>query len=194
MELSQLGALALFAFATTFSPGPNNIMLMTSGANVGFVRTIPHMLGVVLGFAFMVLLVGVGLTSVFHTYPVIHQVLKVLSLIYLLYLAYKIAMSKPDNSQADYRPLSFLGAVCFQWVNPKGWAMALTAVSVYNYSASLIGLIIIAGVFCLVNLPNVGFWTVAGKKLQFWLNSPKRVRHFNWLMAGLLVASTLPMM
>ncbi|CAH0536136.1 LysE family translocator [Vibrio marisflavi] len=194
MDLGQLGAIALFAFVTTFSPGPNNIMLMTSGANVGFVRTIPHMLGVVFGFAFMVILVGMGLTTVFHTYPVIHQVLKVVSLAYLFYLAYKIATSKPSQNKCDYKPLSFLGAASFQWVNPKGWAMALTAVSVYNYSASIFGLVIIACVFCVVNLPNVGFWTVAGKNLQRWLNSPTKVRNFNWVMAGLLVASTLPMM
>lgn len=114
MEYHQLGALALFAFVSTFTPGPNNIMLMTSGANVGFKRTIPHMLGITFGFGAMLILVGIGLMGLFHAYPLTHSILKVLSLSYLLYLTYKIATSDKTEAKHDFRPMSFLGAVAFQ--------------------------------------------------------------------------------
>ncbi len=147
MDYSQWGPLVAFAFVSTFTPGPNNIMLMTSGANVGFWRTIPHMLGVTFGFSVMVLLVGVGLTGLFQAYPVLQQILHVACLVYLVYLAIKIARSTPANKNHQYKPMSFLSAAMFQWVNPKGWSMALTAVSVYNQSASWAQLLLIALVF-----------------------------------------------
>lgn len=193
MEYHQLGALALFAFVSTFTPGPNNIMLMTSGANVGFKRTIPHMLGITLGFGAMLILVGVGLMSLFHAYPMTHDILKGLSLAYLLYLTYKIATSSKTEVKDDYRPMSFLGAVAFQWVNPKGWSMALTAITVYSSGGSWLELAFIAGIFCLANLPSVTFWTAAGIQLQRWLTTPKRVKGFNYGMAVLLLLSTIPM-
>ncbi|NOH97186.1 LysE family translocator [Vibrio sp. 99-70-13A1] len=194
MPLEQLSALALFAFVSTFTPGPNNIMLMTSGANVGFARTIPHMLGIALGFAVMLLLVGFGLMGIFNAYPVTHQVLKYLSLAYLVYLAIKIATSGKTKNSDTFKPMTFLGAASFQWVNPKGWSMALTAVSVYSSGSSWWELAIIAGIFTLANLPSVTFWTAAGKQLQHWLTTPIRIKSFNYGMAGLLLASTIPML
>lgn len=119
MELSQLSALALFAFVSTFTPGPNNIMLMTSGANVGFVRTIPHMLGITLGFAVMVMLIGVGLMGLFHSYPLSHQILKYLSLSYLVYLATKIAFSGKASERKDFKPMSFFASGKFSVGEPK---------------------------------------------------------------------------
>ncbi|MEZ9230500.1 LysE family translocator [Vibrio amylolyticus] len=193
MELEQLGALLLFAFVSTFTPGPNNIMLMTSGANVGFARTIPHMLGVSLGFAFMVILVGVGLMGIFNTYPISHQILKYVSLAYLIYLAAKIAMSGKAKEVDDFKPLSFIGAASFQWVNPKGWSMALSAVTLFSSGGAWIELCIIALAFTLANIPSVSFWTYAGQKLQHWLTTPFRIRGFNVSMAVLLIASTVPM-
>ncbi|EJG2026206.1 LysE family translocator, partial [Vibrio parahaemolyticus] len=173
MEYHQLGALALFAFVSTFTPGPNNIMLMTSGANVGFKRTIPHMLGITFGFGAMLILVGIGLMSLFHAYPLTHSILKVLSLSYLLYLTYKIATSDKTEAKHDFRPMSFLGAVAFQWVNPKGWSMALTAITVYTSGGSWLELTFIASIFCLANLPSVTFWTAAGMQLQRWLTTSR---------------------
>ncbi|WP_440887398.1 LysE family translocator [Vibrio sp. WZ-1] len=193
MEYHQLGALALFAFVSTFTPGPNNIMLMTSGANVGFKRTIPHMLGITLGFAAMLILVGIGLMGLFHAYPITHRVLKILSLTYLLYLTYKIATSSKTEVKDNYQPMSFLGAVAFQWVNPKGWSMALTAITVYSSGGSWLELAFIAGIFCLANLPSVTFWTAAGMQLQRWLTTSKRIKSFNYSMAALLLLSTIPM-
>ncbi|MCA3976858.1 LysE family translocator [Vibrio vulnificus] len=194
MELSQLSALALFAFVSTFTPGPNNIMLMTSGANVGFARTIPHMLGITLGFAVMVMLIGVGLMGLFHSYPLSHQILKYLSLSYLVYLAAKIALSGKASERKDFKPMSFLQAASFQWVNPKGWTMALTAVSVYSTGSQWWELVLIAGVFILANLPSVSFWTAAGTQLQRWLTTQTRVKSFNISMALLLLLSTVPML
>lgn len=193
MEYHQLGALALFAFVSTFTPGPNNIMLMTSGANVGFKRTIPHMLGITFGFGAMLILVGIGLMGLFHAYPVTHTILKALSLSYLLYLTYKIATSGKAETKNDFKPMSFIAAAAFQWVNPKGWSMALTAVTVYSSGAAWLELTFIAGIFCLANLPSVTFWTAAGIQLQRWLTTSKRVKGFNYGMAALLLLSTIPM-
>ncbi|WP_019275789.1 LysE family translocator [Vibrio coralliilyticus] len=194
MELEQLGALVLFAFVSTFTPGPNNIMLMTSGANVGYRRTLPHMSGVAFGFAFMVMLVGIGLTGIFEAYPVTHQILKYVSLTYLGYLAIKIALSGKAKDVEDFKPMTFLGAASFQWVNPKGWSMALSSVTLYSNGGGWFELLIIACTFLLVNFPSGSFWIIAGRELQRWLTSNIRVRSFNVLMAALLVCSTLPML
>jgi threonine/homoserine/homoserine lactone efflux protein len=132
MSPEILSALLLFAFATSVTPGPNNLMLMASGANYGFRRTVPHMLGISLGHLFMVVVLGLGLAQVFTTWPVAHAMLKVLSVAYMLYLAWRIATAAPPGeARATGRPFTFLEAAAFQWVNPKAWAMALTAISVY---------------------------------------------------------------
>jgi threonine/homoserine/homoserine lactone efflux protein len=183
----------LFAFVSTFTPGPNNIMLMTSGANVGYIRTLPHMCGIAFGFAFMVLLVGLGLSSIFDAYPMSHTVLKYISLIYLGYLALKIALSGRAAEVQNFKPMSFLGAASFQWVNPKGWSMALSSVTLYSNGGSWFELLIISSTFLIVNFPSGTFWILAGRELQRWLTSTIRVRSFNVVMATLLVASTLPM-
>ncbi|WP_394201449.1 LysE family translocator [Shewanella waksmanii] len=193
MELQTLIALLTFAFASTVSPGPNNIMLMTSGANVGFIRTIPHMLGITLGFSFMVILVGVGLMQVFAKWPLLQQILQVLCIAYLVYLALKIALSKPSRHSCAYRPMSFLAAANFQWINPKAWSMALTAVSVYNINGTWQGVLVVSLCFALVNIPSVSIWAYAGQKLQRWLSCDRRLRGFNLVMAALLLLSLLMM-
>jgi len=194
MEYQQLIALMTFALVSTVSPGPNNIMLMTSGANVGFMRTIPHMLGIIVGFSVMVILVGFGLMGLFTNYPAVQQGLRIVSIFYLLYLAIKIATSKSMSSEAaDYRPMSFLSAASFQWVNPKAWTMVLTAISVYAASTQLQDILLVSLVFALITVPSVGLWTAAGKKLQTSLQAPHRIKVFNYCMAALLIGSILPM-
>ncbi|MDX1301852.1 LysE family translocator [Photobacterium sp.] len=194
MDYQQIFALITFAFVSTVSPGPNNIMLMASGANVGFMRTIPHMSGIVLGFSLMMILVGVGLMEIFTVYPVAQQILQIICVAYLLYLAWKIALSQPaDNNGSDYKPMGFLAAVYFQWINPKAWSMALTAISVYNTSASVYGILLISLVFAVINIPSVSIWTIAGKQLQAFLNNQLKMKCFNYGMAGLLLVSTLLM-
>ncbi|MDW6094402.1 LysE family translocator [Vibrio rhizosphaerae] len=193
MLFEQLPALVLFAFTATFTPGPNNMMLMTSGANVGFVRTLPHMLGVTLGFGAMLFLVGIGASSVFHAFPTLQPMLKWLCLSYLVYLAIKIATSQSKIATGDYQPMTFYAAALFQWVNPKGWSMALTAVSLYNPSASVQGLLWTAVIFIIINIPSGTTWIFAGKQISTLLRKPAHLLWFNYTMAFLLVASTLPM-
>ncbi|MEO1328175.1 MAG: LysE family translocator [Pseudomonadota bacterium] len=188
-------ALVGFAFATSITPGPNNLMLMASGANFGFRRTIPHMLGVSLGFAALAFLVGVGLAQVFERYPAVHLILKTVSVAFLLYLAWRIANAAPfGGREAAGRPMSFLEAAAFQWVNPKAWAMALTAVTVYAPGRSIEAVALVALVFSSVNLPSIASWALAGGQLRRILTSPARLRVFNWIMAALLVATLYPVL
>ncbi|MEQ9694464.1 LysE family translocator [Shimia sp. SDUM112013] len=195
MTYEILTALVAFAFVSSITPGPNNLMLMASGANFGFRRTIPHMLGIGIGFTVMVLLVGVGLMGLFEIVPYAHLTLKVVSVTYLLWLAWKIAhASAPKGGDSAATPLTFLQAALFQWVNPKAWTMALTAISLYAPERSLFAVALVAGVFGLVNLPSVSVWTVLGQQMRRILNSARRLVVFNWTMAGLLVASLYPVL
>ena len=137
-----------------------------------------------------------GLLQVFDAFPVTYLVLKVVSVIYLLYLAWKIGTAAPQNSDADVdgNPFTFQQAALFQWVNPKAWTMALTAVSVYSPSQSTVAMAFVAGVFGAVNLPCIGLWTTLGKQLQVLLTSRARLRAFNITMALLLVTSLYPVL
>ena len=196
MTYELLTGLALFALVSSLTPGPNNLMLMASGANFGFRRTIPHMLGVSLGFTLMVLLVGLGLAQLFQLYPASYTVLKIVSVFYLLFLAWKIATAgKPDeNIGISGRPFTFIQAALFQWVNPKAWTMALTALSVYSPSQNINSVALVAVVFGAINLPCVSCWTLLGQQIQGLLSSPKRLAAFNVSMALLLVLSLYPVL
>ena len=195
MTLELLTALAAFAFVSSITPGPNNLMLMASGANFGFRRTIPHMLGVGLGFVFMVLLVGTGLVQIFDAYPVSHTILKTASVLYLLYLAWKIASAAPlADGAGNGVPLTFLQAAAFQWVNPKAWTMALTAVTVYTPDTTFWAIVVVGVVFGAINLPAVSSWTVLGQQMARVLTNRRRLTIFNWTMAALLVASLYPVL
>ena len=193
MEL--LAALALFCVVTLFTPGPNNLMLMTSGLNFGFRRGVPHMLGVALGFTLMVLIVGLGLGVIFERWPLIYAVLKYAGAAYLLYLAWQIAVSLPPvpGSESAGRPIGFLQAAAFQWVNPKAWVMAVGAVSTYAAVAAFpVNVIIIAALYCGLGLASSGAWLGFGAALQPILTNRRAVRTFNIVMALLLVASLYP--
>ncbi|WP_377193054.1 LysE family translocator [Ruegeria meonggei] len=195
MTYDILLALITFAFVSSITPGPNNLMLMASGANFGFRRTVPHMLGIGLGFTFMVLLVGTGLVKVFEAYPVSYLGLKIASVVYLLYLAWKIAHAAPAKEEAATgTPMTFLQAAAFQWVNPKAWAMALTATTAYTPDHTLTAIMIVALIFGAVNLPSVSVWTILGQQMARILTNPRRLFFFNWTMAALLVASLYPVL
>ena len=195
MILHILPALALFAFVSSITPGPNNLMLMASGANYGFRRTVPHMLGISLGFLVLMLAAGTGLARVFSAFPLSLVMLKVASVAYLLYLAWKIANAGPVAARrGDARPLTFLQAAAFQWVNPKAWAMALTAITVHVADGGTLVLLAAATVFAAINLPSVTLWTVLGQQMARLLTNPARLRAFNWTMAALLVASLYPLL
>lgn len=195
MTFEALTALTVFAFVSSSTPGPNNLMLMASGANFGYRRTIPHMLGISIGFMVMLFAVGAGLVQLFDQFPVIYTVLKIVSILYMLWLAWKIAHAAPVTKSAGTgTPMTFLAAAAFQWVNPKAWAMALTAITVYMGNVSMVWLATGALIFAVVNLPSVSMWTIAGQQLQRFLTNPRRLRAYNWTMAALLVASLYPML
>lgn len=186
-------ALLGFAFVTSVTPGPNNMMLLASGVNFGFRRTVPHMLGISAGHSLMVFLVGLGIAGLFRAFPLSVTMLKVVSVGYMLWLAWKIAhAAAPGEGKEAAQPMTFLQAAAFQWVNPKAWAMALTAVSAYVAVPSVAAYAAVAGVFALVNLPSITLWVVAGQVVRGWLTGPGRLRAFNWTMAVLLVLSLWP--
>jgi len=188
-------ALAAFALVSSITPGPNNLMLMASGANFGFRRTVPHMLGIGIGFGVMIVLVGLGLVRIFDAFPVTHLILTVVGVAYLLWLAWKIAhAAAPDAARAGARPFTFTQAALFQWVNPKAWQMALTAITLYAPDRSASAILWVALVFALINLPSVSTWTVMGQQMRRVLSSPARLRAFNLSMAALLVASLVPVL
>ena len=197
MTYEVLIALIGFAFASSITPGPNNLMLMASGANYGLRRTVPHMLGISLGHAFMVAMVGIVLLQVFDTYPVLNIALKVLSAAYMLWLAWKIANAVPaEAKEVTGKPFTFLQAAAFQWVNPKAWFMAITAISAYapQDQGVLIGSLIVALIFAAVNFPSVTVWAWMGVQVRRWLGTARRLRVFNVSMAVLLVVSLYPML
>lgn len=172
-------------------------MLMASGANYGLRRTIPHMLGISLGHAFMVTMVGVILLQVFVTYPVLNTVLKIVSVVYMLWLAWKIANAVPPEAKAvTGTPFTFLQAAAFQWVNPKAWFMAITAITNYapKENGVLVGALTVAAIFAATNLPSVSVWAWMGVQLRHFLDTPRRLRVFNITMATLLVASLYPVL
>ena len=193
MSAELVFALIAFAFVMSITPGPNNLMLMASGANFGFRLTIPHMLGISIGHSFMVVLLGVGLVGLFEAFPASYTVLKVVSVLYLLWLAWKIATAAPPEGEVGKgRPLTFLQAAAFQWVNPKAWAMAIGAIAAYAPSQDLGAVVLVALVFSLTNLPSIAVWAGLGTALSGILTNAARLRTFNFVMAALLIASLWP--
>jgi len=194
--------LALFGFAaiTLVTPGPNNMMLLASGANFGYRPTIPHLFGISIGFGLMVVLVGMGLMTLFELYPPLQNVLKVISVAFLVWLAWKIAHSAapggtgPDGAGTDgpARPIGFFQAAAFQWVNPKAWTMALTAIAAYAPERSLAAVALIATTFLVLNFFSGSFWMLLGRETRRLLSNPRRLTIFNWTMAGLLLATLIP--
>ncbi|KPB20476.1 Lysine exporter protein LYSE/YGGA [Pseudomonas syringae pv. syringae] len=172
------------------------MMLLASGVNFGFSRTLPHMLGISVGFFVLVLAVGFGLGSVFKAWPVLYTILRYVGAAYLLYLAWKIATSGPasDSLDSEGKPLSFMSAALFQWVNPKAWIMAIGAISTYTpMQGYFYNVVVISAVFALINLPSVGVWAGFGSLLRNVLRDPLGLRIFNGVMAALLVASLYPL-
>lgn len=194
MTVTLLLGLIGFAVVSSITPGPNNLMLMASGANFGLRRTLPHMFGISLGHMFMVFLVGIGLGQLLTLYPALGLAMLILSTAYLLYLAWKIANAAPPKArEATGKPFTFLQAAAFQWVNPKAWYMALYAVA--NYApegAGWRGALLVASVFAMTNLPSITVWATLGTQVRRLLGRPGLLRAFNWGMAGLLILTLIP--
>ena len=196
-NLELVAAMAMFAFVTSVTPGPNNMMLLASGVNFGVKRTLPHWLGVSLGHLLMLLLVGAGLESLLKAYPFVYQVMKVIGFAYLVYLAWGVARSgAPErNGEEATQPISFLGAAAFQWVNPKAWIMAIGYFSNYMPTdASLTFVVLTCFMFSAINFPSVGLWVWLGAKLEHYLQHSSVRRVFNWTMALLLIVSMIPVL
>jgi threonine/homoserine/homoserine lactone efflux protein len=195
-DMHIIVALTGFCLISSITPGPNNLMLLASGVRFGFVRTLPHMLGVTGGFTVMVLLVGIGMTGLFETMPALHQALRAISIVYLLYLTWKIATAPcrlDGGPTGASKPMNFMQAALFQWVNPKAWTMAITAVTVYVPSHEpWLALLVTAAIFGVVNLPCVGLWAALGSRLRFVLSNPLRFRVFNLTAAATLVGTLYP--
>lgn len=190
-------ALALFALVASITPGPSNFMLLTSGANFGFRRTLPQVFGITVGFSALLLGVGLGLGALLTAYPPLYLALKVAGSLYLLYLAWRIAMSRALSAEARAvaRPMTFLESAIFQWINPKGWVVAMTVMAIYvDQARPFLSVAHVILIFAIVNLPSVSTWAGFGVVLRQWLADPKRLKWFNIAMGVLLVATLWPML
>ena len=195
--MSQPLLIAFVVFATVMfvTPGPNNVMLLSSGLTYGFRRTLPHVAGITIGFAFMIGTVGLGLGTIFITYPVLQTILKYAGAAYLIYLAAAIAMSGPLTPGQDNRrgPMTFWGAAMFQWINVKGWVMVIGTITAYAGIAGFPWNIVIQVMLSLLlGAVSCSAWALFGSALRPILTSPTAVRAFNIVMALLLLASLYP--
>lgn len=189
--LSLLG----FSFVSSITPGPNNVMLLASGLNFGFPRSVPHMFGIAFGFVILLLVIGLGLGGLFVAFPALHRALAVLGAAYLVYLAWKVATGgEIAVGETRARPMTAYEAALFQWVNPKAWVMAITGMAFYVDPAHPIASVIgVAVAFGIVNLPCISVWAGLGASLRTFLADPRRRRIFNVAMGLLLLASVVPM-
>ena len=194
MTDQYFASLTLFAFASSITPGPNNLMLMASGVNFGLRRTLPHMLGIGAGFAVLLLVVGTSLVGVFDKNATVRFAFQIACAAYMLWLAYQIATTGPmDGHVNNRRPITFLQAAAFQWVNPKAWAMAVTATSLYADENSVPSVLFVTLIFVMINVPTVASWAYLGEYMARHLEKPGHLRAFNGSMALLLLASLVPL-
>lgn len=197
MKTELVASLLVYAFVASITPGPNNVMLLASGANFGFVRTIPHALGIAAGFFVLLMAVGLGLGAILAAFPALHLALKIVGAAYLIYLAWRLAMSRSlgQDGDAEARPMTALQAALFQWVNPKAWVMVVTAMAMFTDPARpFVSALSVALIFTAVNLPSISVWTAFGVGLRRFLSDPVRLKWFNIVMAVLLIASLWPML
>ncbi|MBR2534767.1 MAG: LysE family translocator [Hyphomicrobium sp.] len=185
---------AMFAVVTSFTPGPNNAMLLASGVNYGFRRTLPHILGITIGYAVMFAAVAMGVGQIFAAEPRLYAALQVFSVVYMLWLAWKIANAGDAKGDASREPLTFLQAALFQWINPKGVAIAIAAAANFLKPESLAyDLPVMLALILFVSLTSASTWALFGQGVSGLLGSARRRQVFNWTMAVLLVASLWPL-
>jgi len=190
----EILSILLFWFVTAFTPGPNNVVASYSGFNFGIKKTIPHILGVTFGFTSLVLLLSVGLINVFKIFPVIQNTIRYLGTLFLIYLSYKIAFSKTDNSEKKIQnPVKFIETFIFQYLNPKGISVSIIVVSTYvelgqNYFSYATQIIVLAFLF---SITSITLWTVIGKFLRKFATNDKFIKYFNYAMSSLLLLSII---
>lgn len=185
--------LSLFGLAMVagWTPGPNNALVATSGAQFGFRRTFPHVAGIGIGFPFMMFCVSLGLGALFQQSAFLRETLRVVGIVVLLWFAWKVATAgKPSSEGGRGRPFTFLESASFQWINPKGWIMAISISSQFaDPMRPLLSSLIIAGVFIFVGFSSAAGWTLFGTAMQRWLTTDLRANVFNWVMAAMLLLS-----
>ena len=194
MDFQTIVSFTLFATVSAFTPGPNNIMLATSGANFGFRASIPHILGVSVGFISLVIAAGFGLGSLFATFPDLYDIMKIISFVFLIYIALRIGSAGRTQTQRPNEPLRFWQGAMFQLVNPKGVSVIISSVTAYTSSATAVAseVFVLFVVFALVTVGSTFTWTLFGLVIRKVLNTQKRLRLFNITMASLLLVSLLP--
>ena len=189
----EIFSIALFWFVTAYTPGPNNVVASYSGFNFGINKTIPHILGVTLGFTALIISLIIGLINIFKLYPLIQEVLKYLGTLFLIYLAFKISFSNSDNSSNSDNPVKFIETFFFQFLNPKGVIVGIIVVSTYiqldeNYLNYSIQVIILALLFSVTSITS---WTLVGKFLRKFATNEKFIKYFNYVMSVLLLLSII---
>jgi threonine/homoserine/homoserine lactone efflux protein len=196
MDAPTLLSFSLFAFVAAFTPGPNNVMLAAAGANFGFRASLPHIFGVFTGFTILVVVAGFGLASLFTALPALYNILKIISILFLLYLAWRVATAGRDKTRHNDRPLRFWQAAMFQLVNPKGITVIISSVTAYTSSAANLAneVLVIFIVLALVTFAATCTWTLFGILIGQFLKTETQLRLFNILMASLLLASLLPIL
>jgi len=194
MQTDLFLGLITYVTATSITPGPNNLILLSSGANYGFRKTLPVMFGMVFGFAIMVMIVGIGIMQVFEHYPFVKTIMVWASLAYTAYLAWVIGSSRSIGDKNSTQLMSATQGALFQWVNAKGWVMALSAITLYAPSNSITSVLVVGLIFTAIGLPCVGVWAFAGVQVGRFLSSTNRLRSFNIIMAILLLLSVIPIL
>ena len=189
----EILSISLFWFVTAYTPGPNNVVASYSGFNFGFAKTIPHILGVTLGFTSLVLFLSIGLINIFKLFPIIQIIIKYLGTLFLVYLAYKIAFSKTYDETIKENPVKFIETFFFQYLNPKGVTVAIIVVSTYielgeNYLSYATQVIALAFIF---SVTSITLWTFIGKFLRKFATNDKFIKYFNYVMSGLLLLSII---
>ncbi len=185
----EILSMSLFMFATSCSPGPNNIVASYSAFNFGVIKTIPHMCGVIFGFTSLVVVVNFGLINIFKMFPIIQEMLKYAGTIFLIYLAYKIAFSKYNSDNSSENPVKFIETFFFQFLNPKAVIVAIIIVSTYvesgeNFIKYSLWVITVAFIFACF---SITFWTLIGKFLKKFATNEKFIKWFNYVMSILLL-------
>ena len=189
----EILSIALFWFVTAYTPGPNNVVASYSGFNFGIAKTIPHILGVTLGFTSLVLFLSIGLINIFKLFPIIQIVMRYLGTLFLIYLAYKIAFSETTNETKKENPVKFIETFLFQYLNPKGVTVAIIVVSTYielgeNYINYATQIVILAFLF---SITSITLWTFVGKFLRKFATNDKFIKYFNYVMSMLLLLSII---
>ena len=189
----EILSIALFWFVTAYTPGPNNVVASYSGFNFGIIKTIPHILGVTLGFTSLVIFLTIGLINVFKLFPIIQEVMKYLGTIFLIYLAYKIATASKSEDTKKENPVKFIETFLFQYLNPKGVTVAIIVVSTYvelgeNYINYATQVVVLALLF---SSTSITLWTFIGKFLRKFATNDKFIKYFNYAMSSLLLLSII---